>query len=431
MKFTSIKSEERYAVILSFVFYFCILAAYYVMRPMRDQLAAEVGAAKLPLFFTATFVVTLIVTPLFSWLASRFPRRILMPLVYLFFIVCQLAFVPFFNHLDFISPETLGLTFFVWVSVFNLFVISVFWSFMTDIWSDEQSRRLFPVIALGGTAGAIVGPFITKHWIEMLGTSLLMEVSAAMLAVAVVCVIMLGRWAHNYGIHRGEKGSEAAIGGGMWDGLKQIFSNSFIRNMAIMMWLNDAIGTIAYAFIIDYLGTTFAHDSVAQTQFAASMDLYANILQIFVQLTLTRWLLVRYGAGMVFAVWTAFIVTSTLTMVVVDDPYRPLIGMMPWAAIVLILARALTHSMIQPARETLYTLVPRDLRYKGKNAVDTVVWRAGDVASLLSINAFRALGVNLVGFGFIWATLAATSGWIGWRLSNRVEGGEFEKAKEV
>lgn len=421
-----IKREEWYAVILSFVYFFCVLASYYVMRPMRDQLAVEVGSAQLPWFFATTLLATLLLTPIFSWLVSRWPRRVVLPFVYMFFIACQLAFIPLFLDHSFLSVRILGLTFFVWVSVFNLFVVSVFWSFMADIWVDEQARRLFPIIALGGTAGAILGPIITRSLVVN-GLPFLLMMSAALLGGAIVCIFFLGNWAHKYGARRNESGNEAPVGGDMLDGLKQIFSNTFIRTMSIIMLLSDAIGTTAYVLVTDYSGITFPNDMVAQIRFAANMDLAANIIQIVVQLTLTRWLLVNYGASSVFATCAVIAVFASLVMGLAYDPYSLVFAAMPIVAVVHIINRALSHAMIQPARETLYTLVPRALRYKGKNAVDTVVWRLGDVLSLLSIKVFRAFGVNVSGFGIIWAVLAATSGFLGWRLAMRTERGDFEK----
>ncbi len=424
-----VKAKEGYGVALSFIYYFCVLAAYYVMRPMRDQLAAEVGSVKLSLFFIATLVAMLLLTPLFSWFVSRWPRRVTMPLVYLFFVACQLCFIPFFNNRSLIPTQVLGLVFFVWVSVFNLFVVSVFWSFMSDIWNDWQARRLFPIIALGGTIGAIAGPLITQSLVETIGSAPLLTISAVLLALAIVCILMLGKWAHQFGAHRKEIGSEAAIGGGMLDGLQQIFSNPFIGSMSLIMLMNDAIGTIAYALIADYSGATFLNNSNAQTRFAAHIDLASNALQIILQLTVARWLLIRYGAGVVFAVSSGIVVITCLMMVLIDNPLTPVVGTLPFVALVLIITRSLSHSMIQPARESLYTLVPRRLRYKGKNAVDTVVWRAGDVISLFSVNAFEALGVTVAGFGMIWAALAAGSGWISWRLARQTERGDYSNSR--
>lgn len=424
---THIKTEEWYGVALSFTYYFCILSAYYILRPIRDQLAVEAGSSQLPWFFGTTFVATLLLTPLFSWLVSRWPRRIIMPVVYMFFIVCQLFFLLIWNDPNFLSARQLGLLFFVWASVFNLFVVSVFWSFMTDLWSDEQACRLFPIIALGGTTGAILGPLITRGLVEFIGLALLMVVSILLLSIAILCIILLGNWAQKYGANRNKRNSEAALGGGMLDGLKQIFTNSFIGYMSLMMLLNDAIGTIAYVLVTDYSGFTFPNNPIAQTSFAASIDLSANVIQIILQLTVTRWLLVRFGAGIVFGICSFIMVLASLAVAISGSPFVPVIGAFPLVAIVMIITRALSHSMIQSAIETLYTLVPRVLRYKGKNAIETVVWRAGDVVSLISINGFRALGVNAVGFGIIWALLAAISGTIGWHIANRVEKGEFEQ----
>lgn len=421
-----IKVEEWYAVFLSFVYFFCVLGSYYVLRPIRDQLAVEVGSAQLPWFFAATFFATLMLTPLFSWLVSLWPRRVVLPLVYILFIGCQTIFIFLFSNHDLLPIRALGLMFFVYVSVFNLFVVSVFWSFMTDIWNDAQARRLFPIIALGGTVGAILGPFITGTLVDIIGLPFLLAVSAALLFVAVGCILFLGKWANQYGVHRFEINNAAAIEGGMLDGLKQIFTNPFVGTISVMMLLSDAIGTIAYVLVTDYSGMTFQNDVIAQTRFAANMDLSANILQIFVQLIVTRWLLVRYGAGLVFLICAGIVVAICLAMGIINDPYVPILGMMPPVAIVMIITRALSHGMILPARETLYTLVPRSIRYKGKNAVDTVVWRAGDILSILSIKGFRSLGVSVAGFGVIWAVLAATAGFIGWRLANRVEKGEFK-----
>ncbi len=383
--------------------------------------------AQLPLFFSATFAVTLILTPAFSCLVSYWPRKIVIPVVYAFFIACQLVFIPLFNTPNLLSIQTLGIIFFVWVSVFNLFVVSVFWSFMTDIWSELQARRLFPLIALGGTTGAIFGPIITKNLVDHIGLGLLLVISIVLLSLAIACIVFLSSWANKYGLNRDKSGNEAPIGGGILDGLKQIFTNPFIFNIALMMVLNDGIGTIAYVLVTDYSGLTFPNDPIAQTQFAASMDLTTNIIQIILQLTVARWILVRYGPSSVFAICAAILIAVSLIVAFNENPYAPILGIFPIVALFQIISRSLSYSMIQASRETLYTLVPRDVRYKGKNAVDTVVWRSGDLVSLLLINGLRTLGVSVPGFAAIWAILAAASGSIGYRLANRVEKGEFEK----
>lgn len=184
-----VHAGERLAVALSFAYFFCVLAAYYVIRPLREQLAAAVGSTQLPWFYGATFIGTLLLSPLFAALVTRWPRRVVMPVVQVFFIACLLGFVPLFAWPELLGPKTLGVTFFVWVSVFNLFVVSVFWSFMSDIWDSAQARRLFPVIAVAGTVGAVAGPMLTRSLVGVIGVAPLLVVSAALLCLALGCVV--------------------------------------------------------------------------------------------------------------------------------------------------------------------------------------------------------------------------------------------------
>lgn len=414
-----VHARETAAVAISFAYFFCILAAYYVVRPVREQLAAAVGSTQLPWFFGATFVATLLLTPVFAWLATRFPRRILVPLVYLFFIACLLGFVPLFGNRGLLSPRALGILFFVWVSVFNLFVVSVFWSFMSDIWDERQARRLFPIIGLGGTAGAIAGPALTRSLVGVIGVAPLLVVSAVLLGLALLCVAWLGHWSRLHGSRRGAA-DEAAIGGGMFDGLRQVFAHPFMRAMALLMLLGDAIGTVNYVLVTDYSGATY-HDAESRTRFAADIDLATNLLQVAVQLTLTRWMLVRYGAAAPIATWAGATVLVLLLVML-----TPVVGLpggfaLPTVALALIVSRGLSYGMQSPARESLFTFVPRSLRYKGKNAVDTAVWRFGDVVVATGMNLLRGVGVATAGFAALGAVAATASGIIGYRLAKRVE----------
>ncbi len=415
-----VRSGEWHAVGLSFAYFFSVLAAYYVIRPVREQLTAAVGSTQLPWFYGATFLATLALSPLFAGLIARWPRRIVVPLVYLFFIACLFAFVPLFARSDLLGPRALGTVFFVWVSVFNLFVVSVFWSFMSDIWDSEQARRLFPVIAVAGTCGALTGPALTRALVDVIGVAPLLVVSAALLGVAVVCIVLLGRWARAHGARRFEVAHEAAVGGSMWDGLRQVFADPFMRGMAILLLLADGIGTVNYALVADYSGATFT-DAVARTRFAAEVDLSANALTVLTQLTLTRWLLPRKGPGAVILVWAVVSLLALSLVVVSPDPHAPLLAGMPAVAIALIVSRGLAYGMAEPARHSLYTRVPRDVRYKGQNAVDTAVWRFGDTAIALSMNGLRVLGMSTAGFASLSALAAFAAATIGWRLSRRVD----------
>lgn len=414
--FDRVHEGEWPAVALSFLYFFCVLAAYYMIRPLREQLSAAVGSTQLPWFYGATFACMLLLAPVFGAVVSRWPRRIVVPLFNLAGVACLLGFVPFFADPSLLSPRTLGIVFFVWLSVFNLFVVSLFWIFMTDILSPEQAKRLFPVIAVAGTAGAVAGPVLTRGLVQVLGIPPLLLVSASLLGVAVICVILLGRWAAAHAHLRPDQAQGEAVGGGMWDGIKQIFSTPFMRYMALLLLLADGIGTVNYALVTDYSHEVLT-DPVMRTRFAANVDLVTNILTVATQLLLTRWMLPRFGAGAVLTVWaTAGILMLTMVMLV-PDPYAPLVGGMPAVALALIVTRGFAYGMAEPARHSLFAKAPRVMRYKGQNVVDTAVWRFGDLVIATGMNVLRAGGATVALFAGISATSALIAGMIGWRLS--------------
>ena len=394
-----------------------MLTAYYVIRPVRDQLSAAVGSTQLPWFYAATFVATLLLTPLFAGLVARYRRRIMVPVVYGFFIACLLAFVPLFASDGLIGPRVLGTVFFVWVSVFNLFVVSVFWIFMSDVWDPAQARRLFPLIAFAGTAGALTGPVVTGSLVDVIGVAPLLVVSAALLALAMACSIVLGRWARDP-VLPPDRANDAPLGGGMLDGLRQVFATPFMRNMAFLLLLADGIGTVNYALVADYVGATFATPE-ARTGFYARVDLFANVLTIVLQLGVTWWLMPRAGPGRLILLWAAISAVALGLVVFSPDPYAPIVAGMPAVAVAAFISRGLAYGMAEPARHSLFTLVPRNERYKGQNAVDTAVWRFGDLVVALLMNAGRVAGVGVAGFAAFGAGAAALAAGIGWRLSRR------------
>src|SRR6185312_5279286 len=219
---------DRLTVILSALAFFFLLAAYYVIRPVRDQLAGATGSVALPWFYAGTFVAMLVVAPVFGWLSARLPRRALLGWGYGFFVVCLFAFVPLFAQQARLGARTLGIGFFIWVSVFNLFVVSLFWSLMADLFDGERARRVFPLIALGGALGALAGPALTSLLVERIGVAPLLVVSAILLLVA------LGLMLHLSAQGSGRNASEP-IGGSMLAGLRATFADPFLRLMALLM----------------------------------------------------------------------------------------------------------------------------------------------------------------------------------------------------
>lgn len=416
----AIQRHEWFAVVVAFVYFFLVLAAYYVIRPVRDQLSASVGSTALPIFYAATFVATLALAPLFGALVARFPRRRFVPIVYLFFIAGMIVFIPLFRAQDSIDAKLLGSAFFVYGSVFNLFVVSVFWSFMADIFDAEQSHRLFPVIALGGAAGAIAGPVLTKALVFAVGVSGLLVVSAVLLALSIACIVALSRWSRRHPVGGDDRRDQRIIGGSFLAGAVETLKSPVMRRIALLMLLGDAVGTVIYALLADYSGATY-HTAEARTNFAASIDLSANVLQALLQVTLTRGLMVRFGPAPPLALDGAVKATMLAGLAVFSGA---------WIAVVAVVTRASAYGVFKPAFDSLYTQVDAETRYKTKNFIDTAVWRFGDLAVTTGFNGLRTLGTTLPGFAALAMLAAACSGWIGWQAARSIGGGTADQKRE-
>lgn len=401
-------ANEGLASILSAVAFFFVMTAYYIIRPVRDQLSGAVGSQSLPLFYASTFGVMLLLTPAFGALVSKFPRKRLLGWSYSFFVLCLFAFVPAFMAQDRIGARTLGVGFFIWVSVFNLFVVSLFWSFMADIFQSLQARRVFPLIALGGMAGAIFGPLVTKFLVQAIGVAPLLVVSAVSLTIALGILLTLSA-RHDC---REEASKDEPIGGSLWAGVKELWTRPFLRYMAILMVLGDGIGTLAYALMADYTKAHIA-DRVARTSFYNDLDLATNLLGAALQLTLTRWLLVRKGAGWGLVVPSLVNLLLLVLVVALGIGNVAVFGMaVPMLSIMMVGSRGFAYGMTKPAVDSLYTRVPRETRYKGKNFVETAIWRFGDVLVTSGVTVLASLGVAATGMAGIGAGISALATWV-------------------
>jgi len=390
---------------LSALAFFFVMTSYYIVRPVRDQLSGAVGSQSLPLFYGAVFAVMLLMTPVFGLLVARFPRRRLLGWSYSFFIFSLLVFVPAFVVQDRIGARTLGVVFFVWVSVFNLFVVSLFWSFMADIFSSLQARKVFSLIALGGMAGAIFGPLVTKFLVTWIGVAPLLVVSAVALGLALVLLLRISAQ------HDRQPGShgEEAVGGSLWAGVRELWSRPFLRYMALLMLFGDGIGTLAYALVADY-AKAHVIGNVARTSFYNDLDLYTNILGASLQLTLTPWLLIRRGAGWGLVVPSLVNIVLLAAVAWLGGGSVMVLGYgVSVLAVMIIITRGFAYGMTKPAVDSLYTRVPRETRYKGKNFVETAVWRFGDVLVTGGVNGMRAFGFGVAGLALVGVGVAAAA----------------------
>ena len=389
--------------------FFCVLAAYYVIRPVRDQLAGATGSTALPWFYAGTFLATLAIMPLFGWLAVHLPRRKLLVCSYGFFIACLVAFVPLFAAQARIGARSLGIGFFIWVSVFNLFVVSLFWSLMADLFDRDLAKRAFPLIAFGGALGALVGPSLTSLLAQRIGVAPLLAVSAALLACALALMLHL--------VHARAAGvaEPAPLGGSLLAGLRATFADPFLRLMALLMLCSDGVGTLAYALVADYARAHFA-DAAARTAFYGHVDLVVNLAQMALQVGVTRWLLARFGLVSGLVLPAVVNVAMLLAVAWFGAAQFGVAGIaIALVPLMLIVTRSFAYGVTKPAADALYARATREIRYKGKNFVETAVWRFGDVTVASGLDGLRALGAGLGAIGLVSAIAAACGGWFGWR----------------
>jgi ATP:ADP antiporter, AAA family len=397
----------------SFLYFFALLAGYYVLRPVRDEMGVQSGLASLPWLMTATFLAMLAATPAFGWLAARYPRARMLPAVYAFFIVnLGVFFVAFRSGAD---PLATGRAFFVWLSVFNLFVVSVFWSFMTDLYSNAQAQRLFPVIAAGGSCGAIAGPALTQWLVAIVGIANLMLVSAAFLALCMVCMQRLGRWAAARGtaLDRSAtaRADEAgALGGGVLAGIRLAFGSPYLLALCAYIFLLTWSSVVLWFEQVRIVGTAFA-DPIQRTQFFARVDMIVNVGTLVCQLFVTNRLIERFGLAVALLFLPLASVIGFLGM-----GWMPTLGVLVAFAVA---RRVGEYAISKPAREVLFTVLDREAKYKAKNFIDTAVTRGGEAASGWIVNGIKALGVAGTQLAFVAAPVALAWAGLGVYLARR------------
>jgi len=374
---------EGKALAWSFAYFFLLLAAYYVLRPVRTEMAVQSGVKNLPWLFTATFLVSLALQPVFAWLGARLPRARLLPAVYAFFVANLLVFHGLFGF-DAQAPE-LAMTFVVWLSVFNLFVVSVFWSFMADVFSTTQGMRLFGVISAGGSLGAIVGAGVPAFLVQHIGIANLMLVSAALLAGAIVCIHGLRHSTRSAGSEPGSPDPERVLGGGALDGIRAALSTPYLGGISLYILLWTYSGIVLDLEIARLFAESIA-SPLERTRLAAQMEQAVSVLALLAQLFLTNRLIERFGLAAALVALPAInlvgfvglALAPSLALLVVFDVAR----------------RAGEYAVSKPGREVLFTVVDREAKYKAKNFIDTALTRGGTVLSGWTVNGLKALGAT-------------------------------------
>ena len=400
-RLVAVEEDEVAPMLWACLYFFFILAAYFVIRPIRDEMGVAGGVRNLPWLFLGTLVGMLLIHPLFTTLVSRLPRRLFIPLSYGFFAVNLVFFWLLFRFLPNTDGIWVGRLFFVWTSIFNLFVVSIFWSLMAALFRPAQAKRLFGFVAVGGTGGAVAGSAATAFLATRITPTNLLLLSVVLLAAASLAARQLMQSAPEPETG-GAGGADRPLGGGVLDGIRTVIASPYLLGIAGYMLLYTMTATFLYFQQAEIVEASFA-DRTARTVFFARIDLAVNTLTVITQIFLTGRIVRRIGVALALAALPLVCVLGFAA-----------VGIAPTLmtiAVFQVLRRSSNYAVARPCREMLYTVIPREAKYKAKNFIDTFVYRVGDQVGAWSYAALGAFGFGAAAISMVAAPLAAA--WLG------------------
>lgn len=411
-----IKAHERRAVLLAFLCNFMLLGSYYILRPVRDAMATVVGVDQLQNLFTGTLILTVLCAPVFAWLTEHFKLSRVLPGVFWFWIVNILIFYLLFQN----STENrwVAAAYYWWFSVVNLFMISVFWSLMVDLFAPGQAMRLFAIIAAGGSTGAIAGPVMTRIFVNAVGVDGMLLIAAAGFVLVIALVHLLMREKVRLQTQQQETQDSTLdhqLSGNALDGFAAIFKSPYLMTQTVFFLLMTWVATVGYFLQTDLIAQNFA-DLESRTRVLADIDLVVNICSAAVLIFGLGRFVTRFGVTAGLIINPILMVLSFLAMV-----FAPTVMMMQATQA---LRRVSQYAIVRPCREMCFTVVPQDSRYKAKNVIDTVVYRLGDLTSAWLLAGLRALGFGTggsLGLGLLASGL--------WALTSIALGRRYEKLR--
>ena len=400
-KFVDVRAGEVRALLWSFAYFFCLLSTYYMLLPLRDAMGIEGGTRGLSWLFTATFIATLVTAPFQAALAAKLPRARFIPVVYLFLVANMLIF--WFLLRTHVEPVGVARAFFVWITVFSVFTVSVFWSFMSDIYSAEQSKRLFGFVGAGGSIGSILGPVLTRNLVEPIGIANLLLVAGGLLTAAVFCAnrlegAALQAQAATPGFQAASAGKpKKAVGGGMFDGFSLLFKSPYLGGIGLWVFLLSLAGTVLYFTQAEVVAAAAA-DAAGRTKIFATIAQWVGILSLAIQLLATGRIISKIGTGPSAALLPLVFVLGFVALA-----FNPVLLVIAGFQA---LQRATNFGIANLARESLWTVVSREEKFKAKNIIDGAVFRAADainaqvyklMAALMSLPALALVTAGIAG----------------------------------
>lgn len=395
-RLTSFEPGEARTALWACIYYFCLMCSYFIVKPVRDEMGVVSGVDNLQYLFTATFVVMLVIVPVFGWISTHYAREKFLPYVYIFFIANILAFFILFK--TGLTQVYIARAFYVWVSVYNLFVVSVFWSFMSEIFSSTQAGRLFAFIAAGGTAGGIIGPALTSSLVTIIGPENLLVISAGFLGIALVSIYRLHGWhERNVAMNRADPGPDTRtgrsqrMGGGILDGVKLVATSPYLLGICSMILLYSTLATFLYFQQLTIVDAS-VNDPASRTAVFGMIELFTNGLTLILQFTVTRKIVKSFGIASILA-----LIPFLLCFGFVALWLAPVLGVI---MTVQVIRRAGNYAITRPLREMLYVVLSNEEKYKAKNFIDTAIYRGGDMTSAWVYSGLSA------GLGFSLSTIA-------------------------
>jgi ATP:ADP antiporter, AAA family len=421
-KLVAVRPNEVRALLWSFGYFFAVLCAYYILRPLRDEMGIIGGTRQLHWLFTATFVAILCAIPLYGWVVARYSREKFIPIVYRFFI---LNILIFWLLLTFdIETIYVARAFFVWISVFVIFVVSVFWQLMSDLFRADQGKRLFAFIAAGGSAGVLLGPTITLGLVKPIGPVNLLIVAAIVLELAVFCMRRATKEtvSHNMaGVHPTERTSNP-LGGGSLSGFLTILKSPYLAGIALWVFLLSLAGTFLY-FQQQNIVAAASQDSATRIEIFAKIELAVGLLTIIIQLAGTGRLISRFGVGVGAAILPLVAIFGFAVMAVAP--------VLLTVVIFQACQRTANFAISNPAREMFFTVADRESKFKAKSVIDMVVFRGGDAANGWLFKAMQGMGMEISGIAMatvpvvgVWFVLSIGLGRAHERRAKTLEKGE-------
>ena len=400
MNLLNIRQGEWPRFLLAFSYFFFLLAGYFMLRPIRGTVAAN-HSESLHLLYTATFISMLLIVPVFGWLVSKFRRGRFIPGIYLFFISNLMFFVYTFNGDQ--TGDWVQYSFYVWLSVFNLFVVSIFWSFMADIFRPGQAQRLFGSIMAGGSLGAMAGPLLTANWVGQIGSGGVMTLAVTFLLIATTLAIVLGRFERRQ--HQDKPTS--IIGGSIWEGAVHVFKSKYLLLICLLMLSHNLTSTFLYnglAVLVDQNIIGFDE----RTRFFSYVDLIVQILAFLFQFLITSRLVIYLGMPRT-AILPPILLAAGFTLL------GSSLGIVLFAA-VQVAQRALNYGLLGPVKEMLFTVVDRETKYKSKNFIDTVVYRGSDVTASWMFKGMMTAGLSISQIAWVYIPIMGMWAVAAWHL---------------